>query len=133
MPYSTKQHQAVLHYLQERPEEAFSAADLQDRLRTLGSGVGLATIYRQLDRLEADGLLHKIITEEGTYYQYCLHHDERHGCFLLRCSRCGRISHLDCSHLEELCRHLEEEHGFAVAPRHTILTGLCALCRTEKG
>ena len=84
MSYSTKQHQAVLRCLEQRAEEALTAADLAEDLRRAGCPVGLATIYRQLERLEAAGRIHKIQTEEGALYQYCPHPSEDHGCFLLR-------------------------------------------------
>ena len=34
-------------------------------------------------------------------------------CFLLKCSRCGRICHLDCSHLKALYDHLEQRPSFS--------------------
>ena len=53
MVYTTKQQQAVLHCLEQRPEEALTATDLAADLREAGHPVGLATIYRQLEKLEA--------------------------------------------------------------------------------
>ena len=49
MPYSTKQHQAVLRCLEARGETACTAAELAEDLRREGCPVGLATIYRQLE------------------------------------------------------------------------------------
>lgn len=132
MPYHTKQHQAVLRCLEQRAEEALTAADLAEALRTSGSPVGLATIYRQLEKLEQAGRIHKISTEEGAFYQYCPHPPESHGCFLLRCEDCGRIVHLDCSHLRGLYDHLEAEHHFRIDPRRTVLTGLCGVCGAKE-
>jgi Fur family ferric uptake transcriptional regulator len=93
--------------------------------------VGLATIYRQLEKLEEAGRIHRVPTEEGALYQYCPHPADG-GCFLLRCEDCGRIVHLDCSHLEELYRHLESEHHFRIDPRRTVLTGLCQTCAQKE-
>ena len=106
MVYTTKQQQAVLHCLEQRPDEALTATDLAADLREAGHPVGLATIYRQLEKLEAAGRIHRIHTEDGALFQYCPHSEESHPCFLLRCESCGRISHLDCDHLEELTHHL---------------------------
>ena len=128
MPYHTKQQQAILDCLSRRGGAVLSAAALSEELRGQGSPVGLATIYRQLERLEAAGRIHKIQTEEGALYQYCPHPSEDHGCFLLRCEGCGRIVHLDCSHLQSLYAHLESEHHFRIDPRRTVLTGLCQTC-----
>ena len=76
MAYATKQNKAVLQCLERRTGEALTAAELAETLRAEGSPVGLATIYRQLERLEAAGRIHKVNTEEGALYQYCTHPDE---------------------------------------------------------
>ena len=94
--------------------------------------MGLATVYRQLDKLTQQGLVHKVTTEEGALYQYCPQAGHPHDCFLLRCEGCGRMVHLDCRHLEEVCRHLSSEHHFRIDPRRTVLTGLCDHCQEAK-
>ena len=71
MSYSTKQQQAVLQCLAERGGECLTAAALTAQLRQSGSPVGLATVYRQLEKREQAGLVHKVHTEEGAFYQYC--------------------------------------------------------------
>jgi len=132
MTYTTKQYQAVLHCLEQRPEAALTAADLADALRQEDKPVGLATIYRQLEKLESAGRIHKIHTEEGSFFQFCPHAGEHRSCFLLRCEDCGRIVHLDCSHLEHLSAHLEAEHHFRIDLRRTVLTGRCESCREQE-
>ena len=132
MAYSTKQQQAVLRCLEARQGESLTAADLAEDLRHAGSPVGLATIYRQLEKLEASGRIHKVTTEEGAYFQYC-DASEGQGCLLLQCEGCGRIVHLDCSHLQPLYEHLRRDHHFLVDNRRTLLTGLCAACAGKEG
>ena len=65
MAYVTRQYQAVLQCVEGRDEAAFTAAELAEDLRQAGCPVGLATVYRQLDKLESSGLVHKVPTEEG--------------------------------------------------------------------
>ena len=133
MPYSTKQSQAVLRVLEARQEEACTAAELAEDLRRSGDPVGLATIYRQLEKLEAAGVIHKVMTEAGALYQYCGHQTREHsGCFLLKCERCGRIRHVDCRHLQSLYDHLEREHHFRIDPRGTLFSGICDVCAREE-
>ena len=133
MAYSTKQQQAVLRCLEARQGESLTAADLAEDLRREGCPVGLATIYRQLEKLEGAGRVHKVNTEEGAFYQFCGHDGSDHrDCFLLKCSRCGRIRHLDCSHLQALYDHLEKDHHFRIDPRGTLFTGECDLCVREE-
>ena len=132
MSYVTKQYQAVLQCLEARDSAAFTAAELAEDLRLAGHPVGLATVYRQLDKLETAWVVHKVPTEEGALYQRCPHPAADHGCFLLRCESCGRILHLDCSQLEELYRHLEASHHFRIDPRRTVLTGRCQHCLEQE-
>ena len=132
MPYSTKQQQAVLRCLESRESEALSAQELAEELRREGFSVGLATVYRQLERLEEAGVVHKVNTESGAFYLYCSHGEGRRDCFLLKCQRCGRIRHLDCDHLKDLYEHLETAHHFRIDPRRTLFTGLCEECAREE-
>ena len=132
MPYTTKQQQALLACLEQRREQPLSVADLAAELRRSGRPVSLATIYRQLEKLEASGRIHKVTTEEGAYFQYC-DASEGQGCLLLQCEGCGRIVHLDCSHLQPLYEHLRRDHHFLVDNRRTLLTGLCAACAGKEG
>ena len=131
MPYVTKQYQAVLQCVQSRGADAFTAAELTEDLRHTGHPVGLATVYRQLEKLAAAGMVHKVPTEEGALYQCCPHPQPDHGCILLRCEACGRITHLECIQMEALCRHLETAHHVCMDPRRTILTGRCQHCAQE--
>lgn len=132
MPYHTKQQQAILDCLARRGGAVLSAAALSEELRSQGSPVGLATIYRQLERLEGQGLVHKVSTEEGACYRYCDGGERKRDCFLLRCESCGRVLHADCGQLAALYEHLEQAHHFTIDPRKTVLSGLCDSC-TERG
>lgn len=62
MSYTTKQQQAVLRCLEQRQGEPLTAADLAQALRQEGCPVGLATIYRQLEKLTLTGQVHKMPT-----------------------------------------------------------------------
>ncbi len=132
MSYITKQQQAVLHCLEQRADEALTAAELAEDLHQAGESVGLATIYRQLEKLEHTGRIHKIRTGDGACYQFCPHDGDDQDCLLLRCTACGRIHHLECSHLHQLYAHLETEHNFRIDSRHTVLTGLCRDCAKKE-
>ena len=132
MAYTTKQRQAVLTCLSARQAELISVCELAEDLRRSGNPVGVATIYRQLEKLEQTGHIHKVITEEGAFYQYCDHASADRECFLLRCEGCGRILHLDCSHLRPLYDHLEQQHHVLINTRETMFTGLCDVCAAKR-
>lgn len=125
--YITRQQRDVLKCIEDCADGA-SAMELAEALHAQGSRVGLTTVYRQLERLEQQGYVHKVVTEDGARYQFCRAHQAGRDCILLKCERCGRIEHLDCSHLGELYRHLMEEHHFVINPRRTLFYGLCESC-----
>ena len=129
--YITRQHRALLACFESRGG-CVTATELLDALRAEGERVGLTTVYRQLERLEKQGHIHKVVTEEGAYYQYC-EHEEDGGCFLLKCERCGRIEHVGCERLAPLYAHLEQEHHFRINPARTMLYGVCAACQEGDG
>ena len=129
--YMTRQQRAVLEGVQHSPEACATAAELAEQLHAQGQAIGLTPEYRQLERLAQQGLVHKVVTDAGAYYQYCTAHDEGN-CFLLKCEKCGAIRHLDCSHLGELYQHLEREHHFRIDPRRTLFYGLCERCGREE-
>ena len=129
--YMTRQQRAVLEGVKASPEGCATAAELTEQLHREGQTVGLTTVYRQLEKLVAQGKVHKLLTEEGACYQYC--DKARHtDCFLLQCEGCGTIFHMDCSHLGELYQHLEREHHFRIDPRRTLFYGLCDACSKEE-
>ena len=117
--YMTRQQRAVLDGVKASPEGCATAAELTEQLHAQGQTVGLTTVYRQLERLAQQGLVHKAVTDQGAYYQYCDGHDEG-SCFLLKCEKCGAI------------RHLEQEHHFRIDPRRTLFYGLCEHCGQEE-
>ena len=85
-----------------------------------------------LERLEEAGVVHKVNTESGAFYLYCSHGEGRRDCFLLKCQRCGRIRHVDCTRLQNLYDHLEREHHFRIDPRGTLFSGVCDVCAGEE-
>ena len=127
MAYMTKQQQAVLACIRSCAD-GVGAAELTELLHRQGETVGLTT-YRQLERLEKAGKVHKLVTDTGAKYQFCTCADSGRDCFLLKCEKCGTVQHVDCSHLAPLYRHLEEEHGFAIDAHRTLFYGVCRRCR----
>ena len=128
--YMTRQQKAVLSCIETFGSGA-SAAELAALLQAQGESVGLTTVYRQLEKLHEQGLVHKIVTDNGTRYQFCRCHHNGRDCFLIKCEQCGCVEHIDCTHLSELYGHLAEEHHFRINPRRTLFYGLCQSCTRE--
>ena len=128
--YMTRQQQAVLSGI-EHFHGGASAAELTELLHAQGHSIGLTTVYRQLEKLQERGLVHKIVTDEGARYQFCDCQQRGQNCFLIKCEQCGCVEHVDCAHLGELYAHLAQEHHFRINPRRTLFYGLCRACAQE--
>ena len=129
--YMTRQQQAVLSCVEDCPAGC-TATQLTELLHSRGETVGLTTVYRQLEKLVQQGLVHKVVTQEGARYQFCRSHGAGEACLLIQCEKCGRMEHVACRELQQLYRHLQQEHQFRIDPRRTVFYGLCRRCSGEE-
>lgn len=85
-----------------------------------------ATIYRVLNRFCEDGLVHKIVAEDGKqYFAVCTQCDEKKladNHFHFRCTVCQTI---EC--LPEAV-HFSIPDGYSVKSVNCILSGICPQC-----
>ena len=85
-----------------------------------------ATIYRVLNRFCEDGLVHKIVAEDGKqYFAVCMKCDENSftdNHFHFRCTNCQTI---EC--LPEAV-HFSVPNGYNVESVNCVLTGICKDC-----
>ena len=128
--YMTRQQKAVLQCI-EGFHSGASATELTEQLHAQGEPIGLTTVYRQLEKLQEQGLVHKIVTDEGARWQFCHCHQQGRDCFLIKCEQCGCVEHAECDHLAELYGHLAQEHHFRINPHRTLFYGLCRTCARE--
>lgn len=129
--YKTKQREAVLNYIISHKDSHVNVNQICDYFTESGKTVGVATIYRHLDKLMEEGLVQKYVLDgsTGACFQYV---DKQENCsqhFHLKCERCGCLIHLECSHFETLFRHITNEHQFIVDPFRTVIYGLCRDCQ----
>lgn len=85
-----------------------------------------ATIYRVLNRFCEDGVVHKIVAEDGKqYFAVCMKCDKNNftdNHFHFRCTHCKTI---EC--LPEAV-HFSVPGGYRVESVNCVLTGLCKRC-----
>ncbi|MFC6355921.1 Fur family transcriptional regulator [Luethyella okanaganae] len=101
-----------------------SAQDLHQRLNERGDSVGLATVYRQLNALEAAGLADTIPVLGGQLFRACTAGEHHHH---LVCENCGRAVQIDPPS-EGWIQTAADQHGFTVT-RHVLeVFGRCPDC-----
>jgi len=126
--YKTKQKSFILECIKETDGKHFTADDIAEMLNKKGNRVGMATVYRHLERLLSEGEIKKytIYGKAGACYQYsgeavCEH-------FHLKCTGCGKLIHADCTFLDKLSEHIAEDHGFLIDGTRTVFYGKCSEC-----
>ena len=132
--YQTRQLAALMTCIRSHEDGYLTVKGLIEQLDAMGSPMGLATVYRQMEKLEQQGLVHRVASDDqnGACWKYC-GADHGGACVLVKCERCGSIAHMDCDELPALYRHLKEEHFFTVDPDRTMLYGLCRNCAETGG
>jgi len=106
------------------------AYELLDELRSERRGAAPPTIYRALDFLMGNGLIHRI--ESLNAYVGCGspdHHAEQHkgGQFLI-CRDCGAVAELDDPAIAQTIATRAQTLGFDVERQTIEVTGLCPRC-----
>lgn len=131
--YKTKQKEIMLECLTKNKDVHLTASEISAILREKGHSLGMSTVYRQLDKLVASGLVRKYIVDENSSacYQYIGDKGECCEHFHLKCNVCGNLLHTDCSLMKKIAEHMLEGHGFAVDSTKTLLYGTCCECREK--
>lgn len=123
MSRRTEQRQAILDAL-KASERPVSAQELHGEL----GGVGLATVYRNLQRLADDGTADTLRRDNGELaFLICDDGHHHH----LTCRACGRVERIHDCRLEDWAAAVAREHGYAEVEHRAELVGLCATCRSE--
>ena len=108
-----------------------SAQDLHARLREADTGIGLATVYRALATLAADGYADTLQSPDGeSLYRACASSGHHHH---LICRSCGDTVEIEATVVEDWARATATAHGYT-QPAHVIdIFGLCPRCTAAAG
>lgn len=128
--YNTAQRRAIIDCLLKVGGH-MTASSVHAELARNGHKVSPATVYRQLEKLVDEGVAVKSrpIGEKSACFEIvdrdaCV----RNHCYHMKCTSCGRLIHLSCDKVDELCTHMMAEHGFRIDMSSTVLFGTCESC-----
>lgn len=107
-----------------------SAQDIHASLSASGTRVGLATVYRNLQAMAAEGEVDVIRTADGeAVYRACETAQHHHH---VVCRSCGLTVEVTGDAVERWADAVAAEHGFTQV-RHTLeIEGLCAGCASAR-
>jgi Fur family ferric uptake transcriptional regulator len=102
-----------------------SAQLIADGLRDRADRLEPATIYRNLERLEALGVVKHVHLGHGPGLYMLVGAGERE---FLACERCGRVEALEPAQLDPVRAEIRERFGYEARFGHFPIVGLCARC-----
>lgn len=105
-----------------------SAQDLHARLRQAGNGVGLATVYRNLNDLASSGAADTIqLNGTEQLYRYCGDQHHHH----LVCVDCGKTIEIGPEH-EDWVESVAKRKRFTLISHTIEIFGRCPECRRKQ-
>jgi Fur family zinc uptake transcriptional regulator len=110
-----------------RRHEPIGAYDLLDELKLTHRRAAPPTVYRALDFLIDQGLVHRL--ESLNAYIGCTRPEELHAGQFLICSGCASIGELDDPEIARAVSCRAASLGFLVERQTIEVRGLCADCR----
>lgn len=111
-------------------EAPSTAYQLLDRLKQTHKGAVPPTVYRALDFLLEQRLIHRL--ERMNAFIACSHADHPHDAVqFLICRRCGTVAEIEDRAVSRALEHAAEREGFHAGPAMVELEGTCAACMHE--
>lgn len=107
-----------------------SAQSLHATLRDANTGIGLATVYRALSGLAAQGDADTLHSPDGeALYRACASSGHHHH---LICRSCGTAVEIAATDVEQWARQTAAAYGFTEAEHVVDIFGLCAACTAKR-
>ena len=120
----TRQRTAVIEAMASF-EDFRSAQEIHDLLGRRGETVGLATVYRTLQRLAEAGEVDLLRTDAGELaYRRCSDAHHHH----LVCRSCGATLEVEGPTVERWADKIAEENGFHDVAHTLEIFGTCSAC-----
>ena len=121
----TPQRRQVLAILCDDPRP-LGAYEILERLGEAVPGAKPPTVYRALEFLQREGLVHRL--ESLNAFVGCVHPDHPHAGQFLICRDCGEVQELEDHGGESILQRAVGASGFEAESRVIEVTGRCARC-----
>jgi len=121
----TPMRRQVLRILSERSRPC-GAYEILEQLNREAQRVAPPTVYRALDFLLSQGLIHKI--ESQNAFVGCLDFDHRHAGHFFICDSCGRSEEVAAGELQAVIERQAAALGFEVGRSIVEVRGRCSSC-----
>ena len=121
----TPMRRQVLELIWES-HRAVKAYDLLDRIKPKAGTAKPATVYRALDFLMEQGLIHKV--ESLNAFIGCSYSEHQHQQLLLTCSQCQEVEERPAEEVMEAIAKELERAAFIIHHKAIEIHGMCCRC-----
>lgn len=97
-----------------------------DILQKMNPPAAPPTVYRALDFLLQQGLVHRLATLQA--YLVCDHPDASHQSQFLICSECGLVKEMEDSNIQQSLDLAASQEGFSCSNEVVEIMGCCEQC-----
>lgn len=102
------------------------AYDILDKLGDKKTPAKPPTVYRSLDFLTENGLVHKLNSLNA--YVGCTHPSKKHACYFLICKRCREVKECCNQKLTKAIASTSADNNFKISSITLEIEGLCEHC-----
>ena len=121
----TEARRAVVQTVAESTR-AITPLEVYDSARKHYPALGLVSVYRTLERLEALRLVQRVHQPQGCQAFIAASEGHQH---LLLCQRCGRVTFFEGDDLDNLISKISNKTGYLIREHWLQLFGLCEKCK----
>jgi len=116
----------IRHQVLELIWDSHKAYELLDRIKPLQNAAKPATIYRALDFLIEQGLIHRV--ESLNAFVGCSCSGHQHEQLLLICKRCNEVEERPATEVMQALSQEFDQAGFIVHSKAIEVHGICVKC-----
>lgn len=122
----TKIRELVLQLIWQS-HKPLGAYDLLPAIAEAGFNSAPPTVYRALDFLQEQGLVHRLASLNA--FIGCSHPDHLHHGYFLICQSCGTAAELESTELQASIQSVAADAGFSVEQENIEILGRCPNCQ----
>lgn len=121
----TKQGKLIFEYIKNNPDKHLNSEEIYQELKIENKKIGLATVYRNLNKLVEQKVVREInLEKQGIRYDY---YQEEHYHFV--CSQCKKIENIYFHDYDKLIKELELDIHSKVEGMQLVAFGTCQKCQ----
>lgn len=132
-PRTTAQKLEIRRFLEAHRDRDMTVEEITEGLAERGLGIGIATVYRAVKRMEEDGVIVRRVdgARAKAAYRYCGDRSVRNTRAIF-CVSCGKNLTLPLDMASRFEGLVSEKTGFSVTDHQILLYGICPDCRSAE-